>query len=291
MASNAVGQDAVTVESKTVYGGTSVCSIGVFVSNATPIRGINIPLEIRSSTHGAYIAPGAVANQFTWSLVPGNRVWASPLGVAMPGWPASGTTIRKFSDTAEFVSPCSGPASHSFNTVANTPDFASPDAVFFSSVSTGDENIGEQVTLPPGSDPSGSANASFLITTGIAPQYGTFVVDTCCVLPGNHLTYYDINTAQLQPEFTAGVITVRCHHADPSCDGSHDILDVVMVANRAYRAFGASNDPSCAAHVPTVDGLTDVNCDGVTDVIDHVSMINVAFRGAEASATFCNPCP
>lgn len=284
-------QDAVTVESKTVFGGDDLCSLGVFISNATPLTGMVVPLEIRSETFGAYIAPGFVTGGFKWMLTPGNRVWASPLGVAMPGWPASGMTIRRHADTAAFFDACSGPLSHTFHTASTNPDFISPDAVFFASVSTGDPNIGEQITLAPGSDPGGSANASFLIITGIAPQYGTIRVDTCCTTPGNHLGYWDDNYVRLDPAFTAGTVTVRCHHADPACDGEHNILDVVMVANRAYRGYEAFNDPSCAAHGVTVDGLTDVNCDGVTDIVDHVTMVNVAFRGMDPALQFCDPCP
>jgi hypothetical protein len=287
----AIAQDAVMAESKTVYGGDDLCSLGVFISNSTPISGINIPIEIRSVTHGAYIAPGFVTSGFKWQLTPGNRVWASPLGVAMANWPASGMTLRRFADTAEFFDACGGPISHTFQSAATNPNFISPDAVFFSSVSTGDPNIGEQVTLAPGSDPSGSANASLLMITGIAPQYGTFAIDTCCVYPGNHLGYTDENSVHFGPAFTAGMVTVRCHHADPVCDGEHNIQDVVMVANRAYRAYEALNDPSCPAHGVTVDGLTDVDCSGVTDIVDHVRMVNVAFRGMDPGSQFCDPCP
>ena len=287
----ALAQDAVTVESKTVFGGEDLCSLGVFISNSTPLSGIVVPLEIRSETYDAYIAPGFVSGGFKWQLTPGNRVWASPLGVAMPGWPASGMTVRKFADTAEFFEACSGPLSHTFRTGSSNPNFISPDAVFFASVSTGDPSIGEQITLAPGSDPNGSANASFLIVTGIAPQFGTFVIDTCCAAPANHLGYWNENAVRFDPAFTSGTVTVRCHHADPVCDGEHNILDVVMVANRAYRAYEALNDPSCAAHGVTVDGLTDVNCDGVTDVMDHVRMVNVAFRGMDPLTQFCDPCP
>jgi hypothetical protein len=283
-------QNSVAVESKTVFGGDDLCSLGVFVSNAIPITGIVIPLEIRSETYGAYIASGFVPDGLRWQLTPGNRVWASPLGVAMPGWPAAGMTISRHADTVEFFSACSGPISHTFGS-PSAIDFISPDAVFFASVSTGDPGVGDQITLNPGSDPSGSANASFLIVTGIATQFGTVSVDTCCKTPGNHLAYVDENSAPVQPAFTAGTITVRCHHADPVCDGEHNIQDVVMVANRAYRGFEALNDPSCAAHGVSVDGLTDVNCDGITNIVDHVQMVNVAFRGMDPAAQFCDPCP
>jgi hypothetical protein len=76
-------------------------------------------------------------------------------------------------------------------------------------------------------------------------------------------------------------------HADPACDGSTDILDVVQTVNVAFRGAPAIIDPNVNCPYET----TDVNCTNSTDVIDVVKMVNVAFRGANPATEFCNPCP
>jgi hypothetical protein len=76
-------------------------------------------------------------------------------------------------------------------------------------------------------------------------------------------------------------------HADPTCDGFTDILDVVNSVNVAFRGFEPEIDPN--ANCPYQE--TDVDCTGFTDVIDVVKTVNVAFRGSPAAAEFCNPCP
>ncbi len=72
-------------------------------------------------------------------------------------------------------------------------------------------------------------------------------------------------------------------HADPACDGSPDVLDVVGVVNVAFRGAVDVVDPQCT-HI----GRTDVNCDCATDVLDVVGMVNRAFRGD--LTPFCDAC-
>lgn len=292
---DAQAQDAVTVESKIVFGGLTICSVGVFVSNTTPIVAFYLPLEIRRVASGPYIAPTGGPISLIWKLAPGNRVWYSPLGpIPTPDWPEGEVVLEKYADTAEFIAPCSGPPSHTFYSPSGYVDFVSPDAVAIACLSTGDANSGDQVTLDPGADPPGTENASILLVAGIGlntPQYGTIEIDTCCIYPSGHLFFVDANYSQFAPAFTSGGIIVRCHHGNPSCDGTHDALDVVWVSNRAFRGYDALNDPSCPAHGISVDGLTDLNCDNTTNVVDLVSMVAVAFRNADPATLICDPCP
>ena len=72
-------------------------------------------------------------------------------------------------------------------------------------------------------------------------------------------------------------------HADPACDGSTDVLDVVGVVNVAFRGASDVVDPQCT-HV----GRTDNNCDCATDVLDVVGIVNRAFRGDQTP--FCDAC-
>lgn len=85
---------------------------------------------------------------------------------------------------------------------------------------------------------------------------------------------------------------IRCGcpcQGDPECDGVTDVLDIVRVIDRAFRAYEAVNDYSCTT--PTcVDGLTDVDCSGDTDIVDVVRLISVAIRGQSPLQSFCQPC-
>lgn len=76
-------------------------------------------------------------------------------------------------------------------------------------------------------------------------------------------------------------------HADPTCDGVTDILDVVNLVNVAFRNFPAMPDPNAACPVET----TDTDCNGDTDIIDVTHMVNVAFRNFNPATEFCDPCP
>jgi subtilisin family serine protease len=83
---------------------------------------------------------------------------------------------------------------------------------------------------------------------------------------------------------TVSVRDCGCH-ADPICEGTTNVLDVVSVVNEAFRGGTATADPTCT-HV----SRTDVNCDCSVSVLDVVSMVNVAFRGADPATEFCDPC-
>lgn len=72
--------------------------------------------------------------------------------------------------------------------------------------------------------------------------------------------------------------------ADPVCDGSIDILDVITSIEVAYRGGLSLKSGGC----PEAD--TDVDCNGLTDAVDVVRMIDVVFRGASAETMLCDPC-
>jgi hypothetical protein len=79
-------------------------------------------------------------------------------------------------------------------------------------------------------------------------------------------------------------------HADPECNGSHNIIDVILVGNRAFRGALVTNNEGCSPHGLIVDGSSDVDCSGATDIVDLVKMIDVAFRGIDPATRFCDPC-
>lgn len=72
-------------------------------------------------------------------------------------------------------------------------------------------------------------------------------------------------------------------HADPVCDATTNVQDVVSVLNVAFRGGADTVDPQCS-HV----GRADLNCDCVVSVVDVVNIVNHAFRGD--ATPFCNPC-
>jgi len=76
-------------------------------------------------------------------------------------------------------------------------------------------------------------------------------------------------------------------HADPACDSSVDILDVVQTVNVAFRGAAPILDPNINCPYET----TDVDCSTATDVLDVVRIVNVAFRGGNPATEFCDPCP
>lgn len=76
-------------------------------------------------------------------------------------------------------------------------------------------------------------------------------------------------------------------HADPQCDGSPDVLDVVQTISIAFRGAPAIPDPYAECPFETAD----VDCSGDTNILDVVKMVNVAFRGVNPATEFCNPCP
>lgn len=81
-------------------------------------------------------------------------------------------------------------------------------------------------------------------------------------------------------------IALSCNcscHADPTCDGSPTVLDVVATVNIAFRNGADTVDPACT-HV----GRADNNCDCVVSVLDVVNMVNHAFRND--LTPFCDAC-
>jgi PKD repeat protein len=83
----------------------------------------------------------------------------------------------------------------------------------------------------------------------------------------------------------AAVCVCPCH-ADPECDGVVNVLDVVRLADVAFRNAAPVFDPECIH-----SARTDVDCNGATDVLDVVTVVAVAFRNADPEDLLCEPCP
>lgn len=189
----------VIVESKSFQSGSPVCRVGVYVTNSEPITALVLPLELRSITPNAF-----PSTSFTFQMNPGGRVYNSPLGPEGESWPAATVTTRRYAVAAS--TNCSGPTSSSYAVAAPQIDFVSPDAVLHAAVSLGDTEVGQSVSLPPGSDPIGVP--SFWFTFGVAYFPGRFVIDTCCVRPDNHLSFVNEAVEIIAPQFQRGIISI-----------------------------------------------------------------------------------
>jgi hypothetical protein len=277
-------ENRVTVESRTFYPGQEACTVGVFFENSVGLTAIVAPLEIRSIDSGAY-----PASDFWRRLNPNGRIWGSPMyWYCTTGFcPPLYLPLRTYAVPVT-PSTCSGPLSHSWNAQAANIDYVSPDAFMLSVVAAGDPNIGDDITLDPGSDGFATLSASvqFGFTAGMST--GRFEIDTCCTLPMNHLVYVDSNTNAIHTEFTKGVITIACQCPcanDPNCDGvSTDILDVIETIQVAFSGKPTTTDPGCTRQ------RTDVDCNGVTNVVDAVRIALVSFAGFDRAVLYCDPC-
>jgi hypothetical protein len=257
----------VVVESKTVNQLAGHTTVGVFISNDVGLNGIVLPLEIRSLDSGAYIA-----DSLTFTAQ--GRVAASGL--------MDFVTYRRMGTPRE-NNFCSGPVSSSYESDAPI-DFISPDAIFWGGVHTRSPN-----ELAAGSDGEpGNGVPSFVLDIGLTTVPGQFVIDTCCVLPANHLAFTNFAGHDPIPTFTKGIITISdscvcpCA-ADPVCDSVIDVVDVVAVVDEAFRSMPAVTGTACP-HI----SRSDANCDCVVDVLDIVALIDRLYRGR--TTPFCDPC-
>lgn len=283
---SASAANSVVVESQILMVGIPGSTVGVSISNSVPIAGLLVPLEIRPQTPGT-----SLAQSFTYAMNPIGRVANSPLGYADPSndslWPEAAMVLRQ--TCVQCTVACSGPTSGSYCTTDTTCVYPTdPYGLFFGTVSTGEPQAGELITLAPGADPGTTADASLQIALNqIGTLPGFFEIDTACWRPSNHLGYAEANASFIQPTFTKGVIELRCDcscHADPICDGITNIQDVVNLVAVAFRNEPPGAQPFCP-HVPQ-----DVNCDDIVNIVDVVIMTDVAFRAADPSAVFCDPC-
>jgi hypothetical protein len=284
IAGPASSSNSVYIGPKTIVLGDSA-DMGIFVSNAVPIQGLVLPLEVRPVTPGAYPGPG-------WSIKenPNGRVNKSPLGDANPdsvsGWPEAVRVSR--TTCIASAPPCSGPVSGTYATdIDSCLDTDLPRAFLFAAASSGVPSAGQPTTMPAGDDALVYDSASFQLHIGV-PPLGTFEIDTCCWLPANHLSFIASDISLIVPTFTKGVVTVVCNcpcFADPSCDGVPDLIDVIYAVNQVFRGFPVTQDPQCPKQ------QVDVDCDGVVTINDVVRIIDVAFRGVDKASAFCHPCP
>jgi len=278
--SNGIGDacsgNSIVVESKTVPPGDTSVKIGISIMNGFEMRVLVLPLEIREVTPGSFIAGSLSFNAPT-----ANRIGRSPLAQQV---------IKRYFPSPS-ASSCSGPTSHTFQTSAPTVDFMSPDGILWVGYSIATPP--DPWTLPPGFDPPGTDSASFNLVFGVTSVQGTFEIDTCCTMPGNHLCAADVDGYLVPFSFGKGVITIgappcACPKqgdiaARPTGDGVIDVFDVIEEIGIAFTGGTDPQDPAC----PKTRG--DVDNNGVTDVFDVIYLIATAFQGGPNPVDPCGP--
>lgn len=277
---------SVYVESKKVVPGETYVESGIYISNLETMIALVLALEVRSVTPGAFIANTLELTHMGWHSAQSTAI-TNDVSAALPKQPVQwDVALAIISSTKEgtgfagqkrprpqTVNACSGPISSSFHDIGQL-DFISPDALFDASFST----------IPVGAD----RTPSYLLRFDVNTTFGTFVIDTCCATPANHIVFLHPDNYLVTPTFTRGVVTIACPGccpADPNCDGiQSDIVDVVTAIGVAFRGVPAIQGLGCPS------AQTDVDCSGFTDVVDVVKVVDVAFRGASTDAKFCHPC-
>lgn len=277
--------NSVVVESQTLITGTPGTVVGVSISNAVPIAGLLVPLEIRPLTPGT-----AIAESIAYVMNPAGRVANSPLGVADDVdslWPEALRVLRKTCQVCPNT--CSGPVSNSYCSDDISCTYPTgPYGLLFGSVSTGDTQSGHLIELAAGADPGDAASASLqIVLTNLGTTPGVFEIDTACWTPANSLAYVQANSSLIVPAFTKGTIELKCDcncHGDPFCDGVANIQDVVSAIDVAFRNGVPVAQPYCPYQA------SDLNCDGIVNIQDIVIMLDVTFRGEDPDQLICDPC-
>lgn len=259
-AAAAFAENSVIVKSRTVLTGGAADTVAVYITNGVPIEGIVIPLELRLLEGSGFITTALTA-------VKQNRLSGMTYAVSDVLPDKDNTTWYK----------CDGTG---YKTRDTTDVFVSPEGLFFGAVN----GVGAD---PVGSGYDAEGQPSLIITFVASNAQGKFIIDTTCVTPDNHLSFYASDRTLITPSFTPGIVTIcdcPCW-ADPNCDGIRsDVLDVVNAVGVAFRGQAGSADPNCPYR------RYDVNADGVSDVLDVVRAVNAAFTGYSIASQYVDLC-
>jgi hypothetical protein len=274
----------VTVETKTILGGTSG-AIGIFVTNDVAIKQFVCPLKLYT-TGGSFITSLGVtvntAGRFTTPTARLNDLliyngYQTQDGVCL-------TTLPNVGFGTIWPGPDGIPGTYDEEIDSPNPPMpvsASPVGLLIARATV------VQMDLPPGSD---GATPSFFINVGLtADSGGSFEIDTTCADPAAHVLFAAATGAPALrvPTFQKGIITlIPCdcsHQGDINGDGVIDVFDVIDVIEIAFTDGTDPHDPDC----PQTRG--DVDNNGVADVFDVVYIIRTAFFGGASPVDPCGP--
>ena len=271
----ALALNAASGENKAVGAATTGITAGVFFENDVELSAAVFPLELRTSTNGAYIA---VAPSFTVTVQ--GRLVGSVLTAAGGGF----QTVN-YQNTPG-VQVCSGPTSSTYAGFSGVPnsDGISPDGYLFSGVAGG-------VTFfPIGSD---GGTPSLLFTFDGNGLVGDFVIDTACFAPGSHLNYANNVGAPVAVSWTAGTITLLADLCPTEPTFTDAVINVTVGQQAQNQA--SSSDPDNTGGLGFCEvgnGIGDVSASGLwtytadcADVGQHQVTVGV---GDNANACPCD---
>lgn len=128
--------------------------------------------------------------------------------------------------------------------------------------------------------------------TAMTPATLSVDVDTAGLAAGDYTAMITIRqTGVVPPEsilvpvklkVTQELCICNCHgDPPPSCDGIHNVQNVVIIIAVAFRGALELAEATCPV------SMTDVNCDNQVDVLDVVYAIEFVWRNGPP---YCNPC-
>ncbi len=180
---------SVVVESKTVSRNATGIRIGIFLTNDVALSNYVIPLEIRSTTGGAFIT---------------NMKRSYPTGTRLDGKLTDINVINWYDGNT--IGTCKQGSSGGYTAIINQIQdslfavVSPPEAVMFTRGKI------FSPALPVGTDGS---TPEMVLTVDVNGSNGIFEIDTTCTNPANHLVYaQDITSTKIIPSFTKGVIQI-----------------------------------------------------------------------------------
>lgn len=267
---SARAENSVTVESRVMQVSDTGQTIAVKLVNEDTLKILILPLEIRSLTGGCM--PERLALSFSERLTSAlNEMRISNM------YPEKGADCKGAGGTSAYKGVLYSGADTSYP-VSNDPWGIILAAAYLFHLRP----------LLPGSDSVGS----LILTVDAPDDTGSFIIDTTCVSPSNHLQYIipsygESSSEPVDPSFTAGIVTVtscNCtHHGDLNDDGQIDALDFNALLDWIFYGVGP---PPADAGCPHVN-RGDVNCDGTDDALDLNYLTDYLFFGGPAP---CDPC-
>ena len=177
---------AIVVSSVSATRGQQGVTIPVLMTNDIAVRGILLPLVLRSIDAGAYVT--------SLKLTFGDRL--PPDGLL--------SDVKFTNQYGSEDGTCKTNQPGGFGTISFRDTLAhavggSPVGVFF----TRQRIIADD--LPPGTDNTGS----FLLTVDVTNVAGRFEIDSTCTNPSNHLLFVTPEIKGVVPSFTKGTITIE----------------------------------------------------------------------------------
>lgn len=187
-ATAALAVNTVVIPSMSVDKGQTGVVIPILLTNDVQLKSVICPVVFREQTPGAFITSVTLA--FADRLPPGSP---NPLN-----------EISFRNQYAEEDGVCKDAQPGGFGTITSSsggpsPVVASPECALFV----------RQKLFSPALAPGSDATGSFVMTVDVTNVDGTFLIDTTCANPSNHLLFIeDITNTPYIPDFTPSVITV-----------------------------------------------------------------------------------